>query len=119
MIPCIPFHRDTRIFCVVEEYLPLGMFHTANLMLGFGHYETMAVHFYFFLAKKFNFHSSNSKDTTKISKPSHLYRGREIFREKNNSIIKLRIQFDKRVSYHIDLVFNPTKTTKTKLQLRL
>ena len=39
---------ETRIFCVVEEYLPLGMFHTAILMLGFGHYETMAVLFFFF-----------------------------------------------------------------------
>jgi hypothetical protein len=55
MIPCIPFHRDTRIFCVVEEYLPLGMFHTAILMLGFGHYETMAVHFFFFLLRNSTF----------------------------------------------------------------
>ena len=78
---------ETRIFCVVEEYLPLGMFHTAILMLGFGHYETMAIFFFFFFPKKFNFHSRNSKDTTKISKPSQLYRGREIFKEKKIAVL--------------------------------
>ena len=69
-----------------------------------------------FLLRNSTFHSSNSKNTIKISKSSYLYRRREIFKKKNNSTNELRIQFDKRMSYHIGLAFNSTKTTKTKLR---
>ena len=69
----------------------------------------------FFLQRNSTFIQATARIQLKSLNQATSIGGGRFLGKKNSSTSKLRIQFGKCVSYHIGLLFNPTKTTKTKL----